>query len=220
MTIINHIINSQVSILSIAVEVATIWGFLYALPNFIKQMRATNFSSIAGKILELFPRLEQITLKLLHSIESERKKTIHELGELYAQLWGLLKLLSSESDIQELLDQVKLRLDILKKINSHNENDVMQDFLINEFGPEWYSRRKEQEIKLPLINHEKILRKIYENPQVSWISDFCTFTGWVLMLYALRVFIPNFENSLLLTLIIFYFLYRFMSAFHPVRRGS
>ncbi len=86
---------SDVSFFSTLAEVVTIWGFVYALPNFVKQIRAENATVIAGKALELWSDLNR-NLRMLAEKSAESRDEI--IGRFVGQLSrlvvfiGLLKL--------------------------------------------------------------------------------------------------------------------------------
>lgn len=187
--------------LGTAVEVATIWGLLYTLPNSIKQMRAVNASENAENALKLLLDINEMTIQLLHSTDANKDVRIKNLKVLYEQLSFHLNALNIENIINKYLTKVQKRLTILKKHDGSNKAKI--EFLENEFGDNWREQKTKDlnEIIIPFIeNIKEILKPIAHNPKMNWESDLLKYCIVVFFIYIIKKNFPNYEDLILIFL--------------------
>jgi hypothetical protein len=177
---------------TIATEIATIWGFVYALPNFIKQLRMQNASETAGNALALLPQLRHADIRFISTVEKDRDKAIEELIALYLPLQGHLKLLKTQPSIQKHLSVFETKLNTLL---SHDKgNDTQKKYLYDAFGSEWYDLRQADKstIKVNSIDDlEKDLNIIfnYADTESLWVKDFLMLVSLSVLYLAIRTYI-------------------------------
>ena len=151
------------SFLTTLTEVVTIWGFVYALPNFLQKMRAENAATIAAETLKILPNLIKKIRNLLQSVDRKRANYIDELLCTLMQFQANLDLLPLKSQIK---DELQIQM-INPLINSSSKNDKMISFFENTLGDEWRQQMEQNNplIKIQYLEKLKIeLNKIYKNP--------------------------------------------------------
>lgn len=154
----------EIPYLEIASNVATVYGFLWALPNFIHQMRLTNASANAGEALKQLGDVKNIAEHLFKARKSdkERIKIIPALYEAFQKLNNTVELiLLNDKGIKVSDEWIKKSIAILKK-NIDAPSDGMANFFMQEIGDDWYV--KNEYTSKELYNLKNELQKIHRNP--------------------------------------------------------
>jgi len=156
--IIYGLIESDVSLLSVCAKVVTIWGFIFALPNFISQLNTTNKRTIADEALKLLLTLKLEIKKLAFCrSEKDRGAIVSRLISYFAKLKGLLNLLQKDLG-GALFDSFNSYYEILERyyILERHYDDTHQltiKFLDKREGEELY-------LKIEII--DKLEKKLME----------------------------------------------------------
>jgi len=200
--------DSEISILSILTEVVTVYGFVYGLPNFIKQLSAENTLNIANRIKDSLLIVEDGIIDLAKSREHEREYAIKKLQPDLKQLHNLVRQLNVDETQQFDLSS------LVKIIDDHRmgTNDAKIKFL-NAIDPEWRNTMKgakKSKITIDFLEKlEKTTDSIIQNMPVSKNESLNTLL--YISLISLVIFIIRIINSswefpvfiLLLTFVLF-----------------
>lgn len=204
----NAMQDSEISILSILTEVVTVYGFVYGLPNFIKQLSAENTLNIANRIKDSLLIVEDGIIDLAKSREHEREYAIKKLQPDLKQLHNLVRQLNVDETQQFDLSS------LVKIIDDHRmgTNDAKIKFL-NAIDPEWRNTMKgakKSKITIDFLEKlEKTTDSIIQNMPVSKNESLNTLL--YISLISLVIFIIRIINSswefpvfiLLLTFVLF-----------------
>ncbi len=183
------IIESDISLLNIAAEVATIWGFIYALPNYFKQMKAQNASSIAAECLKLLPALNRQLIDFLNSINRDINENVKKTLNLLEEIKIRLELLKYEKNINNCIESINLQINILKD-HKDNDHEAQIKFFASILGENWrtYKNSKEYLEIMQYISLKKVLKRIYESPKNNWGTDSLIFIVITLLIYFINIY--------------------------------
>jgi hypothetical protein len=158
----------EVSILSVAAEVATIWAIVFALPDFFAQKRITDTSAIADKALEVLTEVNTTMDKLYPAFRGGKEDLmadiLRELSTLYKKLGKYLRRISQESDMSEYIKKIDQRLEMITMKEGYDHKAV-QGYLQYEFGDDFRNIIKRPDVIVSFLNKlEQVLIKIFDVP--------------------------------------------------------
>jgi hypothetical protein len=187
----NAIQHSEISILSILTDVVTVYGFIYGLPNFIKQLTAENTLNVANRIKDSLLVVEDGIIDLAKSREHERENAIKKLQPDLKQLSNLVRQLNVD------IDQQKNLHNLFKIINDHiiGTNDAKIKFL-DAIDPDWRATMqgaKKSKITIDFLEKlEKNTDSIIQNMPVSKTESLNTLL--YISLISLVIFVTRIIN--------------------------
>lgn len=169
-------ILKDTSLLTVLSEITTIWGFVYALPNFVEQLRLQNASENAGKSLDVCIKVEK-AIDCLLSKEGQKdnqwEKAKREAYEVFRDLKGHLELLQKfGSEIKRSLKWIDTMLNLLKE---KDNNRIIIFFEQGDVESEFQAAYKELEaLRAKLKGIHSVEPKKLKNIGVSifWLIAF------------------------------------------------
>ncbi len=174
-TIVQLILESNISLFDTAMGVTILWAVMYGLPHYLYQLRANTMSEHASKAIEIIRELvihiHDLCASYVHD-DIKEDALLKTLALLFQQLEGHLRLLSRDFDMHHAISGVKKRLDKTLNNLKYGPTVAARDYLRYEFGDDF--ERKVREPKIPvhfLQKMESTLQQIVAAPlarQVQW----------------------------------------------------
>lgn len=200
--------ESQVSFLATLTEVVTIWGFIFALPSFILQMKAENATALAKEIISVLPDLKKEIISLLkESHAGKRRQILLQLSCLLTRVDSLLALMSLPVNMKK---EVQKLLGIVKNFR-HDDypNEPMMIFLEEIFGENWRDEKEKGFDKINIsfievLNNE--LHIVYKDPILINFSSIKWMFSISILIYFIKVFFPGYEMISIVGMVGLYFL--------------
>ncbi len=172
-------VSKDASLLSLASEVVTIWGFLYVLPNSIYQLRIQNLSANAGRSMDLVNATEKHLKYFFKEGKQDNKwdSSIANLLLLLNDLRYSLDLLLPNSIIEKQMQWIKETIKMLE--DYVHRSDVMA-----------YLESETTGIFTNLNSLRESLKEIHQKPatNILWgvLKDILIFCIVTLALYLIR----------------------------------
>lgn len=148
------------SFLTTLSEVVTVWGFVYALPIFINNLKIQNNSETAAEAIKLLSTVNKHVEDLIKSVNNNRESRINNLYFSLSELQAKTNLLPLSSETKN-----KFKIQLLDPLILPSDNsEKMILFFERNLGEDWRSM-KEEHVKIPFLEklHDEF-QQIYKNP--------------------------------------------------------